>query len=199
MNIGLLMGSFDPIHIGHLHMASLVLNAKLCDNVWFVVAKHNPWKGMPSASFQDRCAMVELATQDSNLPLYICGIEGKIDEEKVYAYRTLELLTHTYPEHKFTIIGGTDVINTLPQWAHYHDAIKGKYGFIEITRNGEATQAVHIVNINNLDLGLYKSIEAPQLDISSTCIRNIIKGGFNPYPLVPFKVQEYIIHNQLYI
>ena len=55
MKIGLLLGSFDPIHIAHVNIASCVLNSGLCDKVLFVVAQHNPWKENNPAPFDVRC------------------------------------------------------------------------------------------------------------------------------------------------
>ena len=199
MNIGLLMGSFDPIHIGHLHMASLVLNANLCDQIWFVIAKHNPWKEAPSASFQDRRLMAVAAINNSGFNCRVCTIEKDLEDDDAYAYRTLNLLSTAYPNHTFTIIGGTDVMASITQWKNYKDAIQGKYRLIEIKRGDDTKQSVKITHVHNLDLGDYVSISTPQLDVSSTYIREMIKEGKNPVPLIHDKVREHIIYHQLYI
>ena len=58
MKVGILLGSFNPIHMGHLHMAASALNAELVDEVVFVPSVQNPWKKKYSADFRNRCFMI---------------------------------------------------------------------------------------------------------------------------------------------
>ena len=64
MRIGLLFGSFDPIHIGHIAIATTILNAKAVDKVLFVVAAQNPWKDRKATDFNIRCSMVHQSIKD---------------------------------------------------------------------------------------------------------------------------------------
>ena len=89
MRIGLLLGSFDPIHIGHISMATSVLNEQLVDKVLFVPTKQNPWKPK-STSFIHRNMMIMKALYGfENCEL--CPIEWSIESPN-YSYKTLQLL-----------------------------------------------------------------------------------------------------------
>ena len=77
MKIGLLLGSFNPITIAHVAMASNVIASGLCDKVLFVVAKHNPWKKEAPAPFELRCQMIEEAIKPLGDTCEVCRFEEK--------------------------------------------------------------------------------------------------------------------------
>ena len=95
MRVGFLLGSFDPIHMGHLHMAASVLNCELVDEVVFVPSVQNPWK-TDSTDFRNRCFMIQLAIDD----MEHCSLSS-IDyrnNEPYYSVNTLKMLQEEYPE-----------------------------------------------------------------------------------------------------
>ena len=96
MKVGILLGSFNPIHMGHLHMAASVLNAGLVDDVVFVPSVQNPWKEKYSVDFRNRCFMISLAIDD----MEHCSLSS-IDyrnSEPYYSSNTLKMLKEDYPD-----------------------------------------------------------------------------------------------------
>ena len=111
MKVGILLGSFNPIHMGHLHMATSALNAGLVDEVVFVPSVQNPWKKKYSADFRNRCFMISLAIDD----MENCSLSS-IDyrnTEPYYSVNTLKMLQEEYPEDELYLIVGADIVNTI--------------------------------------------------------------------------------------
>jgi nicotinate-nucleotide adenylyltransferase len=207
MKIGLLLGSFDPITVAHVAMASAVINSKLCDKVLFVVAQKNPWKEKEPASFDIRCKMVEAAIKPLGDKCEVCRFEELL-EPPVYSYKPIVLLLAIYPKDNLFIIAGSDTIQRIPNWKKFDDQIKGKVGFIEIFRSSVAHQHSNLVDTpipfrvsyeaEYEQLGKVPLVELQRMDISSTMVREIIKGGMNPYPYITEEVYEIIKENNLY-
>ena len=89
MKIGVLLGSFDPIHMGHLYMATSALNDNLVDRVLFVPSVQNPWKE-ESTDFRHRCFMVQLAIDELD-HCHLSSIDFRTSEPH-YSVNTLMLL-----------------------------------------------------------------------------------------------------------
>lgn len=168
MKIGILLGSFDPIHIGHLCMAQNALNENSVDRVIFVPAYQNPWKSK-STDYGDRYYMVKFAIKNMK-KCYVSNIE--LDTPKPhYTSDTLKYLKETYPNDDLYLLVGEDVHNSISEW-HEGKWILNNFKFIIYSRN------------------IY--------NISSTEIRNLIKENKQIYPLVPQSVCDYITINNLY-
>lgn len=188
MKIGLYFGSFNPIHIGHLIVASYVANHTEIQQVWFVVSPQNPLK--PSSVLLNehhRLHLVRLAVED-DLRLKASEVEFKLPRPS-YTIDTLTYLHEKYPQHEFSIIMGSDSFQNLPKWKNFELLVKN-YSFIiykrpgfEVTDNWNASVTV---------------LQAPMLQISATEIRNNIKTGKTIRYLVPKKVREEIEQNSYY-
>lgn len=180
MKVGFLLGSFDPIHMGHLHMASASLNAGLVDEVVFVPSVQNPWKEN-STDFRNRCFMISLAIDD----MEHCSLSS-IDyrnTEPYYSVNTLKMLQEEYPEDELYLIVGSDIVNDIKNW-HEGQWILDNFKLIVVARNG----------CKNLDLiDITKTLE-----VSSTEIRELAKEKKQIYPLVPKVVSQYIKRFNLY-
>lgn len=117
MNIGILGGSFDPIHNGHIHMAVSACQAYALDEVWLIPAGHSPNKKeeqMTDAG--DRLRMCEIAArQDARFLASSIEVDAP---EVSYTYRTLEKLTARYPMHRFFFIMGGDSLDYFDQWVN---------------------------------------------------------------------------------
>ena len=168
MKLGILLGSFDPIHIGHLCMAQNALNENLVDNVIFVPAYQNPWKSK-STDYGDRYCMTKFAIKNMKK----CSISNiELDTpEPHYTSDTLKYLKEIYPNDELYLLMGEDVYNDISKW-YEGEWILSNFKFIMYSRN------------------VY--------NISSTEIRNLIKENKQIYPLVPESVCEYIAINNLY-
>ncbi|MFT5919872.1 MAG: nicotinate-nucleotide adenylyltransferase, partial [Granulosicoccus sp.] len=105
--VGLFFGSFNPIHIGHVILASYVVDHSDLDQIWFVVSPQNPFKEKSSLlAFHHRYAMVQ-ATVEDDARLRACDIESKLDQPS-YTVNTLVVLSEKHPEIQFTLIMGGD-------------------------------------------------------------------------------------------
>jgi nicotinate-nucleotide adenylyltransferase len=202
--IGLLLGSFNPVTVAHLHMASAVLNSGLCDKVLFVVAKHNPWKGEEPAPFDLRCSMINDSIDPIKGKYEVCRFEEEF-EPPVYSYLPICKALETYPEDELYIIAGTDTIERIPQWKNFETEIMNKVSFIEIKRGGstefENPRIPFIVregSRSSLTNKEFWTIKTQRMDISSTLVRSMIKNGMNPYPYVTMETLQIINEYNLY-
>ena len=188
MKIGLYFGSFNPIHIGHLIVASHVANYTDMQQVWFVVSPQNPLK--PSTVLLNeyhRLCLVQLAVEN-DLRLKASDVEFKLPRPS-YTIDTLTYLQEKYPQHAFSIIMGSDGFQNLPKWKN-HDLLVKNFPFIIYKRQGFEVDDTWQANINILN--------APLLQISATNIRENIKTGKTIRYLVPEKVREEIEQNRYY-
>ena len=204
MKIGLALGSFDPIHIGHINIAACVLNSGLCDKVLFVVAKHNPWKRNEPAPMELRCAMIKASISGFDGRCEVCDLEKDI-EPPTYSYKVIEKIREAYPNDELYLIGGTDTIERIPQWKNFDSHIRNKLSYIEVKRN-DGTEMdsnkipfkEHLVSRNSLTDKEFWSIKTQRMDASSTMVRSMINNGMNPMPYVNEEVLKIIINNNLY-
>ena len=180
MKVGFLLGSFDPIHMGHLYMASSVLNVGLVDKVVFVPSVQNPWKEN-STDFRNRCFMIQLAIDD----MEHCSLSS-IDyrnTEPYYSVNTLKMLKEEYPEDDLYVIVGVDIVNDIKNW-HEGQWILDNFKLITISREGY------------LDAGIPDIRKT--LNVSSTEIRELAREKKQIYPLVPKVISQYIKRFNLY-
>ena len=204
MKIGLLLGSFDPIHIAHVNIASCVINSGLCDKVLFVVAKHNPWKKHKPAPFELRCEMISASIGAFGNKCEVCILEKDI-EPPTYSYKVLEKIREKCPNDELFLICGSDTIDAVPNWKKFETEIKNKVGFIEIKRN-DGTEIdndkipfiVHEGIRHDLTNIGFWYIKTQKMDASSTLVRSMINEGMNPIPYVNEQVLEIIKKYNLY-
>ena len=188
MKIGLYFGSFNPIHTGHLIIASAVVYQPDIDQVWMVGSPQNPFK--PAAGLlneYDRLHLVSLAIDDET-SIRASDVEFKLPRPS-YTIDTLTYLKEKYPQHQFSIIMGSDGFQNLPKWKNAELLIK-EYPFIIYKRPGFEVTETWNANVLVLD--------APMLDISATLIRNNLREGKSIRYLVPDKVREEIERNNYY-
>lgn len=188
MQIGLYFGSFNPIHTGHLIIASHVVNETPIQQVWMVVSPQNPFKQTQSLLNEyHRLHLVQLAVEDDSR-LRASDIEFKLPKPS-YTIDTLVYLQEKYPQHEFTIIMGSDGFQNLAKWKNMELLVK-TYPFMVYNRPG-----FPITEKFGAQLTL---LEAPLLSISATHIRNNIREEKSILYLVPEKVREYIEQNNYY-
>jgi nicotinate-nucleotide adenylyltransferase len=190
MKVGLYFGSFNPIHHGHLLIASYVLNHTDLQQVWFVVSPQNPLK--PAASLLNeyhRLYLVQLAVEGEK-NLKASDIEFKLPKPS-YTIDTLTYLQEKYPGNEFSVIMGSDSFQNLPKWKnadwllrHYPIYIYKRPGFETLPVYPEA-KGIH-------------ELDAPLLPISSTEVRKNIKAGKSIRYLVPENVRAEIERNGYY-
>lgn len=191
--VGLMGGTFDPIHIGHLIAAETAREACGLDEVWFVPTAVPPLKrGGPAASGAQRLAMAELAIAGHG-SFRASSIE--LDREGVsYSVDTAAELQAAYPGVTFAYIIGADRVRDLPAW-HRIEELATRVSFIGLERPGYSPGVDELPPFLSAKV---RMVRMPQLDISSTDIRARRAAGRSIRYLVPDAVSEYIVRNDLY-
>lgn len=189
MKIGLFFGSFNPIHTGHLIIASYMANHTDLEKVWLVVSPHNPLKKASDLiNTYDRLEMAKLATEDSD-QLEVSDIEMKLPRPS-YTIDTLIHLQEKFPQHQFVLIMGSDNLNSLQKWKNYEILLRD-YQIYVYPRPGFE----HTVFSNHSSITI---TDTPLIEISSTFIRKSIAQKKNVQYFLPDNVLEFIDSKNLY-
>lgn len=184
--IGLLGGTFNPPHLGHLILAEQVGQQLGLDRVLFLptnIPPHKEVEDLPSK--EDRKNMVEKAIE--NNPLFGFDDVDLEREGKSYTYETMKRLYEKYPNAEFYFIIGGDMVETLPKW-HKIEELRSMVQFVGVKRPGYATETNYPIIW----------VDTPATDISSTVIRKKIKEGCSVKYLVPERTLDYIEQKRLY-
>jgi len=188
MKIGLFFGSFNPIHHGHLMVASFIANHTDLQQIWLVVSPLNPHKTQSSLLNEyDRLHLAQLAIED-DAQIKVSDIEFKLPKPS-YTIDTLTYLQEKYPQHQFYVIMGSDSFQNLPKWKNFEALIKN-YQFIVYRRPGFDITEKYGADVTYL--------EAPMLELSATLIRNNCKDGITIRYLVPEDVRLEIERNNYF-
>ncbi len=118
IRVGLLGGSFNPVHAGHLHVARIARRRLRLDQVWLMVSPGNPLK--PSAGmapFAERLAAVRRATDGRRI--LATGIEAALGTR--YTFDTLRVLRRRFPNVRFVWLMGADNLEQLARWKHWRE------------------------------------------------------------------------------
>ncbi len=189
MKVGLYFGSFNPVHVGHLALANYIVEYTDLEAVWFVVSPQNPLK--QRAQLLDdyqRLHLVNLALRD--FPKFrACDVEFRMPKPS-YTIDTLAYLGEQHPSHEFTLIMGEDNLATLHKWKNY-----------ELLLNNYRIMVYPRPNCHRTDFHTHphvQLIDAPQIDISSSFIRQSIANGKDVRFFVPEKAWEYIDEMNFY-
>lgn len=192
MRVGLLFGSFNPIHIGHLILANFMATNANVDTVWLVVSPQNPFKTSKSLLHEfDRLHMVRLAIAD-NLDLGVTDIEFRMPKPS-YTIDTLTYLQAKYPSYQFSLIMGQDNLATFHKWKNYEQILQA-HEVLVYPRPGSAPLPAALQNHPKIML-----VSAPMLDISATFIRRCLKEEKSTRYLLPEPVADYINAKKLYL
>jgi len=182
--VGLLGGTFDPIHNGHIHVAEAVMQKAELDEVWFIPAGTPPHRNPPCFSAKDRFKMCELALQDKS-KLIACDIEV-YKTRPCYTIETIEALQKQHPNTKFYWIIGVDAFFNIESW-HEYKKLLNEANFIVVNRDGfEQPKEISGKNV--------EFISIPAHDASATKIRDDFKDYKKD--LSP-AVLDYITQNKL--
>lgn len=187
--VGILGGTFDPPHIAHFVIAQEVLEQCKLDEIWFMPVNIPPHKKRPNlSSAHDRVKMLELGIKKQT-KFSICTIELN-RTGKSYTVDTMEQLISLYPDYEFYFIIGADMVEQLHTWYKINRLMELVI-FIGTKRPGYKLNAA----VDNLRM---IEVEVPQLEISSSMLRERLKNNQSIDYLVPDEVKEYIKENQLY-
>jgi nicotinate-nucleotide adenylyltransferase len=188
MHIVLYFGSFNPIHTGHLIIASAVVERTEVDALWFVVSPHNPFKNEQDLWDEHvRLDLVKKSISNDNR-LSCCEIEYTLPKPS-YTIDTLAALKKRFPAYTFSILIGSDNVEQLPKWKAFDELIANHqiYVYPRLNFPTESLSHPHMV-----------ALEAPIIELSATYIRQLIQEKKSVKYIVPSVVEEYI-QTHLYI
>lgn len=209
--LGILGGTFDPVHTGHLRIAEEICYELELEKVYLIPGSVPPHRDpKPIASFEDRLAMVKIAVQYSP-HLGVMDLEGRRGGIS-YTIETLKELHSTMgPDPDIFFVIGMDAFWDIRSWKNYKDLFSYT-NFVVIERPGYPYNEFEQF-LTSLDVGFQKENEnnyksnrdsllmlkkATLLDISSTKIRELAGDGKSIRFLLPDSVIEYIIEKGLY-
>ena len=196
MNFTIFSGTFNPIHITHLIIAETVKTELNLDKIIFVPAFIPPHRDFNLADPLHRLNMVKLAVKN-NKNFEISDIEFK-NEDKSYSYCTVKKFYENNPDikGKINFIIGSDAFSLIDSWYEAENFAK-TVNFIIVQRpdNIDINEIFKNIKIKDFD---YKIVNIPQMEISSSYIRNRIKENKSIKYLVPDEVAEYIYLHGLY-
>ena len=184
-SIGLLGGTFDPIHLGHLHVINLL--AQKFDQI-ALIPTGDPWMKpeKPIATGKQRLEMCQAALEDLSdevqEKVFVLDIEVE-RKGPTYTFDTLQSLRAFFPRDNFTVIMGTDAASSFNKWKRFED-IKKMAEILVVKRPGAKASE-------------FKEVEVAALDISSTQIREELMSTGNSEKLSK-SVLEYIKSNGVY-
>ena len=188
LRIGVMGGTFDPIHHGHLVAASEAADAFSLDEVIFVPTG-NPGNKTAISSPEHRYLMTVIATA-ANPRFTVSRVD--IDRPGItYTIDTLTELSKARPEADLYFISGADAIAQILAWKEV-DSIWSLAHFVAVTRPG------HKLELPQVKEARITQLEVPALSISSTDIRNRAAAGKPIWYLVPDGVVQYIAKHKLY-
>lgn len=196
-HIGILGGTFDPIHYGHLAIAEEVRWALTLSFVYLIPAAQQPLKpGMHAATPHQRLDMVRLACQE-NAAL----VPSAIELQRSPPSFTIDTLRELHKQHHTTadlwFIIGSDSLASLPRWHAIHDIIS-LAKLAVLARPGYATDIAMLEEAIPGITSRAKNIAGPHLTIASSTLRQRIAAGQPVRYQIPDKVLEYITTHGLY-
>jgi nicotinate-nucleotide adenylyltransferase len=195
--IGVFGGTFDPIHIGHLIIATEMKHALGLEHVLFVLAARPPHKSEQEISEnQHRLAMLQLALE-GNQTFEVSELELNRPGSS-YTADTLEALSLDFPRAKLIFLMGEDSLRDLPQW-HDPDRIVQLAEIAVAARPGIDVDVGSIHKAIAGSAGRIHLVETPEIGISARDIRERVASGKPIAYQVPYKVEEYIRANGLYL
>jgi nicotinate-nucleotide adenylyltransferase len=181
--IGLFFGSFNPVHVGHLIIASQVVEQTDRDEVWFVVSPQNPFKRKDSLLDQrQRLHLVRLAIGDDDR-LRASDVEFGLPVPS-YTVDTLAHLGERHPAHDFALIMGSDNLQSLPKWKNA-PVLLDRYRMLVYPRPGFDGDALR-------EHPAVRWLDLPLLQISATFVRQAIAEGRSTRYLLPDPVYRYV-------
>lgn len=197
--IGIMGGTFNPIHYGHLIIAENACEQFHLDQVIFMPTGHTPHKAYGGAEMtKHRCEMVRLAI-DGNDHFVLSTYEVEQTEVN-YTYLTLKAMQDEYPDAQLYFILGADSLFSFDEWK-YPDQIAKRAVILAAVRDYLTESRVdnQILYLKERYGGEIFRLDTPNFNVSSKIIRQRCQMGETIRYMIPDKVKEYIEKNGLYI
>ena len=200
MKIGIMGGTFDPVHNGHLMLGHAAYEAFSLDQIWFMPNGIPPHKKQSSieSDIHERIAMTRIAIK-ANKQFYLQEYEAK--REKVsYSYKTMEHFRKIYPDDEFYFIIGADSLMAIETWVH-PERIFPTCTILATYRNEVKTKEEMNRQIQYLSEKYHAKIrllETPLMPVSSHELRASLQSGDSVSEYMPAAVCSYIKQHHLY-
>ena len=199
MKIGIMGGTFDPIHKGHLMLGEYAQKLYELDEVWFMPNGNPPHKLNSNIESQTnhRVEMVKLAIEGhKGFHIQLYEVERK---EVNYSYLTMQHFNESFPEDEFYFIIGADSLFAFETWKHPEILVK-TCKILAAYRDGKNTaemkeQIRYLDEKYDAEISL---LNTPDVDVSSSEIRRMIKNNEDISELIPDSVLSYIQLNNLF-
>ncbi len=196
--IGIMGGTFNPIHNAHLTMAHAAYEQACLDKIWFMPSKNPPHKSSSEIiSEKHRSNMIRQAIKDT--PFFEFSDFELRHEGTTYTAETLQRLHRTYPTDQFYFLMGGDSLFELETWYHPEQIMK-MTTILAFSRNGETLQhmqarARYLTDHYQADIRI---LSMPDMPISSSLIRSRILAEKPVDRMLPPAVEKYIFQEKLY-
>ncbi len=184
-SIGILGGTFDPPHLGHLIIAEEVRVALKLDEIWFIPSQEPPHKEKAFIGASHRVEMVKRAI--SSNPSFKLNTVEISRSGKSYTFETMKQLKKENPDAEFHFIIGADMVEYLPNWNHINDLFD-MVKFVGVKRQGYKMNTRYPII----------EVDIPLIEISSTNIKERLNNNMPVKYMVPEVVEHYIKEKQLY-
>lgn len=189
-SIGLLGGTFDPVHKGHFSIARSFLDSKFIGELWVVLTPTPPHKPDESiTAYTHRKTMLELAFDDME-DIRISDVESRLPSPS-YTIQTIEYLQEKYTEKTFYLCIGEDSLKDFTQWHRWEEILKRCHLLVAARPNVET-------DIENLPTGRIHWVDHTPIHISSTELRKKLSQDIDVNDLIPEDVLTYIEKKNLY-
>ncbi|MCR4854589.1 MAG: nicotinate (nicotinamide) nucleotide adenylyltransferase [Erysipelotrichaceae bacterium] len=183
MKIGIYVGSFNPVHKGHIAIAQACIDQSLVDEVW-IIPTGSYWEKNDLYPLKDRIAMLKLAAKEAI----------RIDEtynEYPYTYMIFEQLKKDHPDDVFALILGADNLPRFNEWKHYEELLENE--FIVLPR--DQIKRKQIVSLmKKMHKEDYRILKLKQIDISSTYIREHLDDREAIADMIDEDVYDYLLN-----
>jgi nicotinate-nucleotide adenylyltransferase len=194
--IGVLGGTFDPPHIGHLILAEVARQQLALDTILFLPVGQPPHKREePISPVADRLVMTRLATADN--PAFVVSVLDMNRPAPHYTATLAAPLREAYPDADFWLLVGGDSLRDLPTW-HTPDRVVARFRLAVLPRPGAEFEWPTLTALVPGVRAATTMLEGPAVAISSTALRARAAGGRSLRYLLPAPVIAYIRRQQLY-
>lgn len=199
MRIGIVGGTFNPIHVGHLMLGEYAYHECDLDEIWFMPNGNPPHKSADKIeiSTDRRVDMIKLAIHD--IEYFKLSAHELTNIHTSYSFRTLQELQELHPTHEYYFILGSDSLFNIESWRHPEKIFESCTILVACRENIDIKLIKEqILHLNNKYNGCIKLLPMPLLEISSSEIRTRISNKKSIKYIVPDCIRQYISEYNLY-
>ena len=198
--VGIMGGTFDPIHVGHLILGEAAWRQFGLDQVWYMPAGNPPHKQNRAGRASDgqRVEMVRLAIQSN--PHFVLSLQEMNADGYSYTYRTLERLREQYPDTDLYFIMGADSLEDFDSWREPSRIVQNCQVVVATRNQMDQTAFDELLEKRRAQFRHdFRKLDTPNLDVSSRHLREMIRSRESIRYYVPDNVLQYIIQEKLYL